>query len=51
MKAVIEESDGLYIIRINRDEGLLYDVYVVNKVELKGENLSNDLRNICSGMK
>lgn len=44
MKAVIEEKDGLFIIRINRDEGSLCDVFVVDEVELKRENQSDALR-------
>ena len=38
MKAVIEENDGLYIIRIINGNECLCDVYVVDEVELKGEN-------------
>lgn len=41
MKAIIEESDGLYIIRINGNEGSLYDVYVVEEIELKNGKSSH----------
>ena len=34
MKAVIEENNGLYIIRINGNEGALCDVHVVDMVEI-----------------
>ncbi len=34
IKALIEGKDGLYIIRIYGKEGRLYDVYVVDEVEL-----------------
>ncbi|MBI5025758.1 MAG: hypothetical protein HZC12_03320 [Nitrospirae bacterium] len=35
MKAIIEISNGLYLIRINRTEGSLCDVYVVEDIEFK----------------
>lgn len=35
MKAVIEENNGLYIIRINGNDGTLQDVYVVDDIEFK----------------
>lgn len=38
MKAIIEENDGMYIIRIYEHRGSLCDVYVVEEIELKGEN-------------
>lgn len=34
MKAVIEASDDLYIVRIEGEGGSLYDAYVVNEIEL-----------------
>lgn len=37
MKAIIEENDGMCIIRIYENRGSLCDVYVVEEVELKGE--------------
>ncbi len=43
MKAVIEENDGLYIIRINGNEGALYDVHVVEGIEFKRENQDQSL--------
>lgn len=35
MKATIENNDGLFLIRINSEDGILCDVYVVDEVELK----------------
>lgn len=52
MRAIIEENDGLYIIRINRDDGLVYDVFVVDEVELKTiikDKKDNSLRDILTG--
>ena len=43
MKAVIEENEGLYIIRINGNEGTLCDVHVVEEIEFKGENQDQSL--------
>lgn len=34
MKAVIEASDDLYIVRIEGEGGSLCDAYVVNEIEL-----------------
>lgn len=44
MKAVIEDSDGLYIIRIHENNGSLCDVQVVEEIELMGKNQGDDLR-------
>lgn len=35
MKATIEAVEGLYLIRIYEREGRLYDVYVVDELELE----------------
>jgi len=35
MKAIIEENDGLHIIRIYENRGSLCDVFVVEEIELK----------------
>lgn len=35
MKAIIEESNGLYIVRIQERNGSLCDIYVVDEIELK----------------
>lgn len=39
MKATIENNDGLFLIRINSEDGMLCDVYVVDEVELKTEGV------------
>ena len=38
MKAIIDEDDGMYIIRIYENRESLCDVYVVDEIELKEEN-------------
>lgn len=38
MKAIIEASDGLHIIRIYENKGSLCDVFVVEEIELKEED-------------
>ncbi len=38
MKAIIEASDGLHIIRIYENRGSLCDVFVVEEIELKEED-------------
>jgi hypothetical protein len=35
LKPVIEENEDMCIVRIESDEGFLYDVYVVREIELK----------------
>lgn len=40
MKATIENNDGLFLIRINSEDGMLCDVYVVDELELKTEGVS-----------
>jgi hypothetical protein len=42
MKAVIESTEGLYLIRIYGSGGLC-DAYVIDQIELKGED-DEDLR-------
>lgn len=44
MKAIIEESDGLYIVRIHESNGLLCDIYVVDEVELKPYDWNGDFK-------
>ncbi len=38
MKAIIEEDDGMYIIRIYENRGSLCDVCVVDEIEFKEGN-------------
>ncbi len=44
MKAVIEESNGLYIVRIYENNGFLYDVHVVDEIELKTYERDGDFK-------
>jgi hypothetical protein len=38
MKAIIEASEGLHIIRIYKNRGSLSDVFVVEEIELKEDS-------------
>ncbi len=46
MKAMIEAKEGLYLISIYGKEGGLYDVYVVDEVELRAQKQDGGLRSI-----
>ncbi|MCX7793833.1 MAG: hypothetical protein N2257_05460 [Thermodesulfovibrionales bacterium] len=37
MKAIIEEIDGVYIIRFYSDSDCLFDIYVVDELLLKSD--------------
>ena len=39
MKATIENNDGLFLIRINSENGMLCDIYVVDAVQFKTEGV------------
>lgn len=46
MKAIIEESNGLYLVRIHERNGSLCDIYVVDELELKTCDQGRDLRDV-----
>lgn len=46
MKAIIEESNGLYIIRLYDRNGLLCDIYAVDEIELKTHERDGNLKGL-----